>query len=272
MQTVELSVKDRAKTGKSESGKLKRADAIPATIYGGQKNWNVTVDYHEFMKHYVKYKRTNVFYMLSVPASGQKIQTLIKEIQVHPVSNRIIHIDFYELTKGKKIRTRIGIKLKGTPEGVKEGGILEHYVWEINVECLPEDIPEFIEIDVTELKIQDSVAIKDLKVDSKLRLLDNPEETIVNIGLPPKEEVAAPSAAEAAAAEAGAVPAAGAVPGAPGAPAVPGAPAAPGAAPAAGAKPGAAGAAPAAGGKAPAAGAPGAKPAGAPAGKKPEKK
>jgi len=264
MQTVELSVTGREKTGKSASGKLKRQDAIPATIYGGAKNWNVTVSYHDFMKHYLKHKRSNVFYTISLPEGGKKIQTLIKDVQAHPVSNKIIHIDFYELTAGKKIKTKIGIKLKGTPVGVKEGGILEHYVWEMNVECLPDDLQDAIEIDVSELKVGDSVSIKDLKVDSKLRLLDNPEETICTIGLPQKEEVVAPTAAEAATAEAAAAAAAapGAVPGAPAAPgAVPGAPAAPGAA--------------APGGKAPAAGAPGAKaPAGgaAPAGKKPEKK
>jgi large subunit ribosomal protein L25 len=233
MQTVELSTEARPGTGKEKTRKIRQAERIPAAVYGGKKTWNLSVPYFEFMKHYSKNKHSNVFYVLSLPEAGLQIKTLIKEIQVHPVSQKVTHIDFYELTAGKKIRTKIAVKLNGSPVGVKEGGILEHFVWDVQVECLPEDLIDAIELDVSPLNIGDAVHVRDLKVTDKIRLLDNADEIVVTIGLPAKEEEVAATAA--------AVPAEGAaaaaVPGAPGA--APGAPAAPGAAPAAGAKPGA---------------------------------
>lgn len=254
MQTVQLKYRTRTVLGKSAVRKLKNDQKerfIPAVVYGGEKNINISVPDKEFSNFWSKHKHSNVFYELVDETEGKKIPTLVKEIQTHPVSQKIQHVDFYELRADHKLRTKVQVKVKGTAVGVREGGILEHFLWDVSIECLPKDIPDQLEVDVSELAIGDSVEVKGLKIPAGVRLLDNPDEIVLSIGLPPKEEeVAAPVAvagAEGAVAGAeGAVAAApGAVPGAPGA--APGAPAAgakPGA-PAAGAKPGA----PAAGAK-----------------------
>jgi len=203
MQAVELSTVLREKSGKSACHKIRKLNMIPATVYGGEKNINFSIPYFEFIKYYNKYKRGNVFYILNMP-DGRKVQTLLKEIQKDPINDRIIHLDFYELVAGKKIRTKINVVTKGTAEGVKEGGILEHFVREVSVECLPEDLMDVIEIDVSNLKIGESIYIKDLKLKEKIKILDNPDEIILTIGLPTKEEVPAPAAVEAATPEAAA--------------------------------------------------------------------
>lgn len=190
MQTVELTTQLRNTLGKETSRKLRRQNLIPATVYGGGRSRHIAVPYFEFHRHYTRHRHANILYALDIPGEG-RIQTLVKEVQIHPVTNRITHIDFYELTAGKKIRVRVGVRLVGTPAGVKEGGILEHFVWDLLVECLPEHLVETIDIDVSGLNIGDSLHVRDLKVPEHLRVLDDPDEIVVTIGVPTKEETPA---------------------------------------------------------------------------------
>ncbi len=242
MQTVQLATSKREKTGKSENHKLKRLALIPAVIYGGEKNYNISISYNDFNKFYMKFKHSNVFYELTL--EGKKVQTLIKEVVVHPVDSSIMHIDFYELKEDRKLKTKVAVELTGTPLGIKEGGILQFFVRELSIESLPKDIPDSIVVDVSGLNINDLITVKDVKLAGNIRILDDLEEVIVKVGLPQKEEEVAVVATEAVpGAEGAAAPVAGA-PGVAGAPAAAGAPAVAGAkgvaSPTAGAKGGAA--------------------------------
>ncbi len=191
MQTVQLNTLKREKTGKSENHKLKQKSLIPAVIYGGEKNINISVPYNDFNKFYVKFKHSNVFYELNMEGDSRKIQTLVKEVLVHPVDNKVRHIDFYELREDKKLRTNVPVEIQGTAVGVKEGGVLEFFVRELTIESFPKDIPDNIIIDVSDLNINDSISVKDIKVKDSVRIIDDKDEVVVIVGLPQKEEVAA---------------------------------------------------------------------------------
>jgi len=188
MQSVELKVSKRETLGKKANKALRKEKQVPAVVYGGEKNLNVVVDESEFMKYYSRYKHSNILYDLSFD-NGEKVSTLLKSIDIHPTRHYVIHADFYELVAGKKLKAKINLKINGTPVGVREGGVLEHFVWDVEIECFPRDLPDSIEIDVSELKIGDSIFVKDLPVGDEIRILDNPDELVLTIGLPVKEEV-----------------------------------------------------------------------------------
>jgi len=117
---------------------------------------------------------------------------LIKEIQYDPVKGDIIHVDFNEVSLTKVIKVNVPVIAKGEPAGVKqEGGSLEHILWEIEVECLPTDIPRGIEADVSLLKIGDAVRIKDITFPSNIKVLNAPEAIVFSVTAPIKEEAAA---------------------------------------------------------------------------------
>jgi large subunit ribosomal protein L25 len=193
MQTVQIKTFKREKTGKSENRKLKQQSLIPAVIYGGEKNINISVPYNEFNKHYMKFRHSNVFYEIDIAGESRKIQTLMKDVLIHPVDSKVRHIDFYELREDRKLRTKVPVEIKGTAAGVKEGGILEFFVRELTIESLPKNIPDSLSIDVSALNINDSVAVKDVKTPEGVRIIDDEEEIVLLIGLPQKEEETVPA-------------------------------------------------------------------------------
>ena len=275
MEKAELEAKLRGKIG-SEIGAIRNSGMAPAIVYGkGIKNLMVSIELKKLEKTIGGEAGRNIIISLKV-AEGDKVKTipvLTQDIQRDPLTSRIIHVDFLRVDMEKKIKTRVPLELVGISIGVKEEeGILIHGLREVEVKCLPTDIPDKLTIDVSPLKIGDSLHVSDIKASKDIEIVSAGTETIVHISAPAKEEELAPaptiSAAE--------------VPSEKGAPAlaVEGAPAegkkaekgAPGAGPSA-AAPGKA-AAPAATGKAAAPAAPGKAPApAAPAsGKQPEKK
>jgi large subunit ribosomal protein L25 len=115
---------------------------------------------------------------------------LIKEVQYDPVHGDIVHVDFNEISLTKAIKVNVPIVAQGEPQGVKqEGGSLEHLLWEVEVECLPTEIPKNIEVDVSQLKIGDSIYVKDLKLPSGVKILNEPAATVLSVAQPMKEEV-----------------------------------------------------------------------------------
>jgi large subunit ribosomal protein L25 len=104
----------------------------------------------------------------------------LKEFQLDPVTDEIIHVDFHGLKAGEKVNVEVAVHLVGTPLGVKEGGLLQHALHKIEIECLPTEIPEKIDVDVTNLKIGDSIHVKDLNLPN-MKILSNPETTIVSV-------------------------------------------------------------------------------------------
>lgn len=253
MEQVELEALKREKTGTSRSRNSRIDGAIPAIIYGkGAASTPVLVDGKKFKKLISQKAGKNVIINLKIDTKS--LPVLAHDIQINAINDKILHIDFYQVNMKEEIKTRVPVVLKGESQGVKlDGGILVHGIRDVEIKCLPNNIPDKFEIDVTPLKIGNSLHVSDLKLAKDITVLTLPTEILVSISAPSKEEeVVAPITAPEVTGQT--VPVAGAVPAAPGA--------APAAAPAKGA------AAPAKGAPAPATAAAPAKPAGAPEQKK----
>ena len=242
MAQVVLQAKNRKISGSSESRRIRHSGRIPAVLYGRSgKAISVDLDAQEFVQGTKGISESTI---VKVDLEGKSYDAFIKDTQRNILDGKILHIDFYEVESGVLLRARVQLILQGNPIGVREGGIFENPVHEIEVECLPKDLPERIEIDISNLKINQSLHVRDIPLAAGIRLISAADRVVALVKFAKAEAAPTPTEAEAAAAAAAA-----AVPGAPGAPGA--APAAPGAAPAAAgaAKPAAGAAKPAAGAK-----------------------
>lgn len=263
-QQLILNVTPRAQTGRSASRRLRKANRVPAILYGKHtKPESLSVDGPEFSRLLKTTVGRAVLVELARTDKPEKPLTVLQEVQRDPITDRYLHVDLQEVKADEKFEMRVPVHLTGESFGVKnQSGVLEIATHLLRVRCLPKDLPETILVDVTELKVGETIKVAQIKAIAGVQLLDDKGQPVVSCVEPVaeivQEVVAAAVPAEGEAAAAGAVPAEGAA-AAPGAAPAAGDAKAGAAAPAAGAKPGAA---PAAGAK-PAAGAPaaGAKPA-----------
>ncbi|NIM97882.1 MAG: 50S ribosomal protein L25/general stress protein Ctc [candidate division Zixibacteria bacterium] len=199
MKEIVLKARPREKVGKEYAKKLRRNGFIPAVVYGqGASSLALEIETKSFHALLRRGLGENVLVNLSISdhKDGEK-KVLIRETQRDPVKGDIIHVDFHEISLTRKLAIQVPIHLMGTPEGVKEGGILQHVLRELEVECLPTAIPEKIEVDVNHLKIGDSIHVSDLRLED-VEILSDPHSSIVSV-VPPtvfKEPEAAPVAAE----------------------------------------------------------------------------
>lgn len=205
MKQVSLSVKIREGRGKTGNKKLRNQGWIPAVVYGrSQKPLSLEVPIKEFTKALRGAAVSNVIINLSVANSDNQMihkTALIKEIQQHPLSRNVLHVDFHEISLTEEIRVSVPIVSKGEAVGVKmDGGVLDHSLWELQISCLPTEIPDRIEVDVSELKIGSSIHVRELKVPSGIKVLTDPMVSIFSVKHP-TQEVILEAAAEAAAAE-----------------------------------------------------------------------
>lgn len=245
MEKVELEAKKREETGTSRSRRARLSGMIPAIVYGqGMDSLSVEVDNKKFSKMIRSKAGRNVIITLKVEGDGkvQNIPVLAHEILKDAIKDNIVHIDFYKISMEEEIRTKVPVVLLGESVGVKlDGGILVHGLREVEVKCLPSNIPDKFEIDVSALKIGGGLHVSDLKLEKGVTVVTAPVEILVTIAAPAKEEeVAAPIVAPEVTGQAVPLAAPGAAPAAAGA-----APAGKEAAPAKGGAPAAKEAAPA---------------------------
>jgi large subunit ribosomal protein L25 len=200
MEEITLEIQPREELGKNKVKDLRQKGFIPAVIYAeGKKSSPIKVSHKELLQLIHQYRLENTVVNLK-PKDDKKAKgksCLIKEIQYDPVKGDVIHVDFNEISLTKIIKVNVPVVAKGEPVGVKqEGGSLEHILWEIEVECLPTEIPKNIEVDVSQLKIGDSVHIKDMTFPSQVKVLTAPEAIVFSVSAPVKVEevVAAPLA------------------------------------------------------------------------------
>jgi large subunit ribosomal protein L25 len=248
MKTYQLTVTTREGTGRSASRRLRKAEKIPAILYGKHtKPENLAVNAPEFVKLLKEIRGRSALIELKRDA-GSAALSFLQEIQRDPITDKYLHLDLQEVKENEKMVISVAIQVVGEAYGVKtEGGILETAAHRLRIRCFPKDLPAFIEVNVAELKVGEAIHVAELKPISGVEYLDDKNQTVVLCVEPPAEEVAAVVApvAGAVAADGTVAPAAGDAAAAPAA----GAAAKPGdakaAAPAAGAK----AAAPAAGAK-----------------------
>jgi len=183
MNQVVLPAQKREKVGKEICKKLRKQGKIPAIIYGpGIEPLPIAVNFNEFEKVYNRYKGETVLYLLEV-ANGetQKYQCILKELQRDPVTDRVIHLDFYAVSTENVIEIEVPIEFVGRPVGLTKGGILEIFMHELTVECLPTAIPDKIVVDISHLDLGDSLHVRDIKVPEGVKIKDLPEETVCTV-------------------------------------------------------------------------------------------
>jgi large subunit ribosomal protein L25 len=191
MEQKTLSAESRARLGKGESGRLRRRGRIPAVIYGHQEPLAVSIDAHEFD---TKFHHISESTIIRLAVGGQEREVLIRDFQEDAVGGQVTHIDFYEVDKNRVLRTNVRVELTGAPVGVKEGGLLEHFVHEVEVECLPSQLPEKIILDVNELRLGKSLHVRELPPVEGVRFLNSPEQVVCAV-VHKRVEVEAPVAA-----------------------------------------------------------------------------
>lgn len=196
METITIQGSLREGRGKGSNRKLRRLGKVPGVVYGNKKETiAVEVDPKDVFRILHSQTGENTIFDLNVPGR-ETASCMIKEYQLEPVSHALLHADFYEVAMDVALQVNVPLVTRGESVGVKqEGGLLDVVHRELRVECLPRDIPEHIEADITELKIGDLLHVKDLKISDKIRILDDPDMVIITVEHPRAEEVAAPVAA-----------------------------------------------------------------------------
>jgi len=251
-QQFKLNVTARAQTGRSASRRLRKVNRVPAILYGKHTSpESLSVEGPEFVRLLKSVGGRAVLIELERSDKADKALSFLQEVQRDPITDKYLHIDLQEVKANEKFEIRVAVRVTGESFGVKnQSGVLEINTQQLRIRCLPKDLPEAISVDVTELKVGETIKVSSLKPIAGVEYMDLKGQPVVSC-VEPVAEIVQEAAAAATPAEGAAAPAAGAAP-AEGA----AAPAAGAAAPAAGAK----AAAPAAGAKA-AAPAAGAKPA-----------
>jgi large subunit ribosomal protein L25 len=201
MEKIMLKAAMREDLGKSASKHLRKDGKVPGVIYkGGKVGVNIAVDNNALWHALHTEAGENAIITMDV-SGGEKAfkkTVIIKELQTHPLSEEFIHVDFHEISLKEKLKVKVPVTVKGEAIGAKEeDGLLAQLVWELEVECLPTEIPEHIDVHVDDLKIGDAIYIKDLKAPGEVKLLGDPEQMVVTVNPPAaEEEVVEEAAAE----------------------------------------------------------------------------
>lgn len=181
MEQKTLNAASRAELKKGASRRLRRSGKIPAILYGHSGTAPITIDAHEFSTQFRNISENTI---INLQVGKKAYDVLVKDYQEDILKGVITHIDFYEIERGKVLRTNIPVHTSGTPLGVREGGILEVLMHSIEVECLPKDIPESIDVDVSELEVGDSIHITDIALPEGVKYLISEESVIVSVIAP----------------------------------------------------------------------------------------
>jgi large subunit ribosomal protein L25 len=197
---------ERASRGKNEARRLRVSGKIPAVVYGDKDGGRaIAVDPKTLSKILRTELGANTLIQLKLDGGGDA-RVLVKEYQIDPVSHQLLHADFYRVAMDKVLRVTVTVVPRGEPKGVKQqGGVLDIVHRQLEIECLPADIPEHIEVDVTEMMVGQSIRVRDVATNAKWKALSDPEMMLLHVIIPKVEE--APATPEAAAAAAGAAPA-----------------------------------------------------------------
>jgi large subunit ribosomal protein L25 len=202
MAEIVVNAESRAERGKNAARRLRRKGLVPAIVYGGKEDAiSVSVDPKALQRVLRSEAGRNTILKLEF-GSGAPASAILKSWQVDPIKENFLHADFFRIAMDVAIRVTVPVTVKGEAVGVKvEGGILEVIMREIAVECLPGDIPERIEVDVSGLNLNDSIRISDVPITAKVKILEDPDHVVMHV-VSVKEE-AAPAAGAAPAAEGG---------------------------------------------------------------------
>jgi large subunit ribosomal protein L25 len=188
-ERIKLQVTEREGRGSSDARRLRKAGFIPGVLYGkGKSSYAISVPERELRR--VLTGQGGLHAILDVVLEGQQSThaSILKDYQQDPIRGHISHIDLHEVRLDQPIQSSVTVQLVGEPAGVKEGGVLSQVQREINVEALPMEIPEHIDLDVSGMNIGDTLRLADLAPIEGVTYLDNPDETVLaTVGLPARE-------------------------------------------------------------------------------------
>jgi large subunit ribosomal protein L25 len=192
LEQINLSARLRKVTGNSPARSLRREGRIPAVLYGPKTEpILLSIDSKEFEQITKKSTIGSVLLNLQIQnGDTQNRPAMVKELQTHPVTQRFLHVDFYEIDMQRKIRVMVPVVVRGKARGVEEGGMLQIVSREIEVLCLPTEIPEAFEVDVTHLDIGDAIHLEDIQAVGNVEISGDADVTVVSV-LAPKVEVEA---------------------------------------------------------------------------------
>ena len=178
-----LVAETREGTGKGAARKLRASGRVPAILYGhGMDPLALSVDSRELFHLLHTGAGANV--LVDLVVDGTEHLALPRDVQRDHIRGRFVHVDFLAVRRDEKIHVTIPLRIVGESPGVKAGGVLEHHLWELNVECLATDVPEAIDVDISGLEIGSGVRVSDLKVRSGVTILTSPEDSVVAVTQP----------------------------------------------------------------------------------------
>jgi len=196
-----LEAQARSSFGKNEARRTRAAGHVPAVLYGGdaKEATPIAVAPKALLKILHSESGQNTLISLKLAGAGDT-RVLVKDFQLDPITHEVLHADFYRVAMDKLLRVSIPIVVHGEAAGVKQqGGVLEHIRREVEIEVLPADIPEHIDIDVSELMLHQGIRVRELPASPKWKAVSDPDMMLVHVIMPKAEEVAAPADAAAAA-------------------------------------------------------------------------
>jgi len=192
MDKIEFIAEMREGKGKKITRKLRQNDYIPAVLYGyGIEPLLLKLKRKETERIIRHLESHNVMGDLLIEKKGkkEKVKVVLKEVQVDPVKERILHLDFYQIRMDKPITLTVPLHFTGESPGIEKGGILDEEMREITIECLPKNVPDFIKVDISSLDIGDALLVKDIKTDEKIKIVEDERRVVVSILAPKAVEV-----------------------------------------------------------------------------------
>lgn len=190
MERTTINVEKREETGKGAARSLRRQNMVPAILYRGGGSIPIKLPKKEITQFINTISGEQVMINLQFKDGENKL-ALMKEFQVDPTKRELLHADFFEVSLTEKVKVRVHITTTGEPIGVKrDRGVLQNLLREIEIECLPDKIPGYIKIDISELEIGQSFHVSDVKLGEDIKVLTDPAEVIVNVIAPAVEEAA----------------------------------------------------------------------------------
>jgi len=190
---AKLKAEKREGTGKGVARKLRQAGRVPAVLYGRELDaLHLSVDAREAEHLFHSISVDNTIVELKVEGVKEPFQTLVREIQTHPWKASLVHIDFLRIQKGVAVDVDVPVHLTGVPKGVRmDGGVLEQTIHDLPVRCIPSAIPESIEVDVSDMEINDVLHVSDIRFDEGVEVLIPLERTLCSVAPPRVEELVA---------------------------------------------------------------------------------
>jgi large subunit ribosomal protein L25 len=195
MGNIVFSAKTRADFGSAKSARLRRQGRVPGVIYGKSAAIHIDIDKRELSGGLRSISESTI---VKIDVEGTRHDAFVKATQRNILDGDILHVDFYEIEMGKALRARVSVHITGSPVGVRDGGVLETPLHDIEVECLPKDLPERITVDISGLNVNQSIHVRDLVLGDGVKLVSGEDQVVALVKFA-KAEAAAAETGEAAA-------------------------------------------------------------------------